>query len=731
MIFVKSNVFHLNTKNTSYVFHITKYGDLEHLYYGKRIDKQENYNALIENRNLLLVSTLYPDGDITYSIDDMCFEYSFSGSGDMRESACTAYSDNTLCRFKYDSFVTDNKVNENPNPTAHNADENLIIILKDDISKATLYLHYGVFYECDCITRSSVLLAGEKGISIRKIMSLQLDLNRNDLKLLSFNGAWSRERQKQEQELNLGKVIIDSQSGASSARHNPFVMLAQKNADNFIGDTYAFNLIYSGNHCETAEVCPYGKTRFLTGISPDNLEIRLSAGESFFTPEAVMTCSEKGYNGVSLNMHSFVKKHIIPEHWQNREKPVLLNSWEAMYFDITEEKILALAEKALEIDVELLVVDDGWFGNRNDDTSSLGDWYENKEKFPNGIKELSERLHNMGLKFGLWFEPEMISRNSNLFKKHPEWVMGNLQRNPVISGRNQYILDLSQKAVQDYIISSLSKCISDFNIDYIKWDYNRMFSDISSEITPIGEVQHKYILGLYRILSELTDRYPGVLFELCASGGARFDLGMLCYMPVGWTSDNTDVYSRMMIQEGTSYGYPPSVMCNHISICPNHQTKRNTDLQSRFSAASMGIMGLQYNLLTCDEDTLNELKSFVECYKTMRNTITNGDFYRLIDGFENNFNSWMLIDKNKEIAYILLFQKLFSPVTSLPKIKLIGLSPKSVYKIESIGLQATGEILMNNGIILPQNYQGNEISQHMSDFTDFTARIYKIERVKL
>ncbi len=730
MIFVKDNVFHLSTKSTSYIFHITKYGDLEHLYYGKRIDKQENYNSLIENRNLLLVSTLYPDNDVTYGIDDMCFEYSFSGNGDMRESACTAYFDNALCCFKYDSYFIDKVYRNNPNPTAHGADEILTVCLKDSISKATLCLYYRIFNECDCFTRCAELRADVKQISIRKLMSFQLDLNRSDLKLLSFNGAWSRERQKQEQELKHGKTIIDSLSGASSARHNPFCILAQKNADNFIGDSYAFNLIYSGNHYEAAEVCPYGKTRFLTGINPDNFEINLSASDSFFTPEAVMTYSENGYNGASLNMHFFVKKHIIPKHWQNKEKPVLLNSWEAMYFDITEEKILTLAEKAVKIGAELLVVDDGWFGERNDDTSSLGDWHENKKKFPNGIRALSERLHNMGLKFGLWFEPEMISRYSQLFKNHPEWVMGNLQREPVITGRNQYILDLSQKEVQEYIISSLSKCISDFNIDYIKWDYNRMFSDISSKFTLLSEVQHKYIMGLYRILDKLTRSYPDVLFELCASGGARFDLGMLCYMPVGWTSDNTDVYSRVMIQEGTSYAYPPSVMCNHISICPNHQTKRNTDLKSRFSTASMGVMGLQYNLLECDEKTLNELKEYIANYKTMRNMVENGYFYRLADGFTHNYNAWLLVENSGDTAYLLFFSKLFVPVSALPRIKLLGLAPKSVYKVESIGLQATGEILMNNGIIFPQNYQGNETNSQMGDFMDFTARIYKIERVK-
>lgn len=727
MIQVKDNVFHINTKNTSYIFAVTKYGDLQQLYYGEKIEFQQDYKAFFQKRKLLLVSTLYPEYDVAYGIDDMCFEYSFAGNGDMRESACYASSNNQLSCFQYDKYTISNKQNNNPNPLAHNETESLTIYLKDKLNGVKLSLVYRIFNDCDCITRSVCITAGNSKLNIKRLMSLQLDLGRCDLKAITFNGAWSRERQKQEQLLTCGKIVNDSLSGASSARHNPFMMLAEQNADNFSGNTFAFNLIYSGNHYEMAEVCPYGKTRFLSGINPNGFELFLAKNESFYTPEAVMTYSDKGYNGVSNNMHNFVNKHIIPSKWQNKEKPILLNSWEAMYFDITEDKIFALADRAKSIGVELLVVDDGWFGKRNDDTTSLGDWYVNTTKFPHGMRYVADKLHNMGLKFGLWFEPEMISKNSELFKAHPDWVLGNLDRQPLILGRNQFVLDLSRKEVQEYIINALLTCIEDFGIDYIKWDFNRMLSDLSSKVTPLGMANHNYVLGLYAILRAVTTKHPDVLFELCASGGARFDLGMLCFMPIGWVSDNTDVLSRVSIQEGTSYGYPPSVMCNHISICPNHQTKRSTALQSRFSVAACGVMGLQYNLMKCSDDELFELKKVIEKYKKIRKILNGAEFYRLIDGFNDNFNSWLMVSENKGTAYLMLFQKLFSPVNNIPKMKLVGLNKNVVYSIEELGMQATGEVLMKNGLILPQNFMGNEKHPEMSDFSDFTARIYTLK----
>lgn len=731
MIYIKDNIFHLSTENTSYIFRVTKYGDLENLYYGEKIAFQSDYTAFFQNRSLLLVSAMYPENDVSYGIDSMCFEYSTDGNGDMRKCACRAQSENTLCRFKYETYSTGNIENESPNQKAYNADDELTVILSDEITGASLILYYRIFNDCDCITRSVCLRAGNKEIELNRLSSLQLDLPREDLKAVTFNGAWGRERFKEETALSSGKFSIEANAGASSARHNPFIMLAQTNADNFSGEVYGFNLIYSSSHCQSVELSPYSNTRFLSSFGADDFSAFLECGEEFYTPEAVMTYSSQGYNGISANMHRFINSHITPKQWKGKSKPVLVNSWEAMYFNITEKKILELADKAKEIGAELLVVDDGWFGKRDDDTSSLGDWWVHKTKFPDGLRPTADKVREKGLLFGLWFEPEMISRNSELFREHPDWALGNQNRDPIILGRNQLVLDLTRREIQDYIIEIISQRITEIGIDYIKWDFNRLLSDTQSAKTPAALVMHRYVLGLYRVLKELTDRHPNVLFELCASGGTRFDLGMMCYMPVGWVSDNTDVMTRTLIQEGTSYAYPPDVMCNHISICPNHQTKRTTKLKDRYSAAAFGVLGIQYDLTVCSEQELAELKKYVSEYKQIRNILSGASFYRILDGFKGNYHSWLLVSEDKQTAFLYVMQKLFFPVNTLPRLHLTGLMPDEKYKISKINVCATGDVLMKSGVILPQNFQGNETSSQMSEFLDFSAEIYKIERIDI
>lgn len=728
MLHIKDNIFHINTKNSSYIFRVTKHEDLEHLYYGERIEPLEDYNAFFQNRSLLLVSALYPKDDVTYGIDDICFEYSFSGFGDMRENAGTIFCNDRLCRFHYSSYEIINELpTDNPNAQAYNADNYLVIELREDATDAVIKLYYGIFYETDIISRLVEVCSNNNSLIIDKLMSAQLDFDDSSYKMLSFDGAWSRERYKHERTLTDGKFVIDSISGASSARHNPFVIFAKQNADEYSNACYAFNLVYSGNHYEAAEVTPYNSLRFLSGINPNLFEWKLSENQHLFTPECVMTFSANGYHIVSENMHRFVQNHIVRGYWKDKDKPILLNSWEAMYFDINEQKIKELADCAADIGAELLVIDDGWFGKRNDDTSSLGDWQVNKSKFPNSITSVSDYVHNKGLMFGIWFEPEMISENSRLFESNPDWALNDFDRKQ-ITGRNQLILDLTRTDVQKYIIESISGIICEAGIDYIKWDFNRMLSSLYSHKTACQSIMHEYILGLYKILACLTEKHPKVLFELCASGGSRFDLGMLCYMPVGWVSDNTDAFSRTLIQEGTSYCYPPSVMCNHISVCPNHQTKRSSSLLSRFSTASFGMLGLQYDLTKLSKMEFDELKHYIELYKVMRPIIKNGRFYRLLDGLQSNYSAWLLMSDDRSTGYIFLFQKLFQSVSTLPKLKLHGLIENEIYEIADISVKAFGSVLMKNGVIFPQNYQGNEYSESCSNFYDFTGNIYKITK---
>lgn len=729
MIKLTKNVFHLNTNNTSYIFQITDYGDLEHFYYGEKINFSENYDSMKQKRSMLLVSSLYPDGDVSYGIDDMNFEYSFFGRGDMNEPACLIRNEKDYLSFKYDGYeIFESLPDEMFVAHSIGADSCLKIILKEETSNVFVNLYFAVYENSDVITRWAQVDCQEGKVVVDKIMSAQLDFARNDLKLLTFDGAWSRERYKSERLLTQGKHINDSLSGASSARHNPFVIVAEKNADNHKGECFASNLIYSGNHCEMAEVSPYGNTRFLSGIGQTPFQWELCKGEKFVTPECVLSYSNRGYNGVSQNMHSFVNEHILRGYWKNLKKPVLANSWETMTFDLSDKKIRAFAEKTKEIGADLLVVDDGWFSKRNDDTTSLGDWFVEKDKFPDGLKKTADYVRELGLMFGLWFEPEMISRKSKLFQEHPDWALYQSGRTQIV-GRNQYILDLSRQEVQDYIVKCLSDRIDEIGIDYIKWDFNRLFSDLHSEITKPAQLLHSYVIGLYKVMDRLTQKYPKVLFELCASGGTRFDLGMLCFMPVGWVSDNTDVMSRVMIQEGTSYGYPLSVMCNHISDCPNFHTKRVTAVSDRFNTASFGVMGFQYDLLKKTDKELQQIADLVKKYRDVQPIITDGTYYRLIDGFDSNDNSWMVVSKDQENAIVFYFQKLFVPVSTTPRLKLDGLNENFNYSVEDINMVSSGEMLMKNGLILPQNYQGNEQHQNGRMMADFSSVVYKLKRV--
>lgn len=729
MIDTANNVFHISTQNTSYLFAVTSHGDLQQLYYGARIARQSSYAAFFEKRSMLLVSTLYPEGDVSYGIDALNFEYSSLSNGDMRESACCIQCGETMCSFVYAGYeLLDCAPRRTHFAQTHGCEECLCVKMVDSQTQTRLYLYYLVFPECDVITRYTQVLTNTEPITIDSLMSLQIDFSQDDMKYITFDGAWARERFKHEQTLKTGKYICDSQSGASGARHNPFVMLTRENADNFSGDSYGFNLIYSGNHRSVCEVSTYGGVRFLIGISPTGFRYTLHQGKAFFTPEAVMTYSPDGYNGVSAHMHSFVTKHVLKERWSKATMPVLLNSWETVYFDVSEEKLRRLADCAEKIGVELLVLDDGWFSERNDDTSSLGDWQVNRSKFPTGLQGIAAYIHKKGMRVGVWLEPEMISKNSRLFASHPDWALGT-ERGRTILGRNQYILDLSRTDVQDFIVETVCGVIQESGADYIKWDFNRMFSDFTSCVTPAFEVQHQYICGLYRVLDEITRRAPHVLFEMCASGGARFDLGMLCYMPLGWTSDNTDVYARALIQEGTGYAYPVSTMCNHISAVPNHQTGRVSSLETRYSIAAFGVLGLQYDLTAAAPEELAYLKNCIKAYRRMRHLINGGSFYRLLDGFQSNFSSWMLVSEDKRTAFVLLFQKLFSPVSQLPKVRLCGLQQDSVYAVEQTGVLASGGVLMKHGMYFLQNYQGNEQSEAGHYLTDFSAIIYKLQKV--
>ena len=569
--------------------------------------------------------------------------------------------------------------------------------------------------------------------------------------------------------LTAGKYVMESRSGASSSFMNPFFILHDPKGTEETGACIGFHLIYSGNHYEAVEVSPYGKTRVVTGINPLGFRYRLEAGERFITPQAVMCRSDRGFSGLSEKLHFFVREHVIRGRWKRKPRPVLLNSWEACYFNISESRLLSLAKAAKKLGVELFVMDDGWFGERNDDACSLGDWYANPKKLPGGVERLAKKVCALGLAFGIWVEPEMVNTRSELFQQHPDWTMA-IPGRAHSEGRNQRILNLADPEVQDHLINTLSKLLSIREISYVKWDFNRVFSDIYSPGLPAerqGETAHRYILGLYRIMRTLTERFPDVLFEGCASGGNRFDLGILSFFPQIWGSDNTDALCRVRIQEGYSFGYPLSTVSAHVSASPNHQTLRNTPLDTRFHVAAFGVLGYECDLRDLPERQREQIARDIALYKKWREVLQYGQFYR---GRTGNLHEWTCVSPDKRRAVGFLFQEISETAAASERFFPRGLDPDPRYHFYSLEQKvdvkrfgslinsqtrihikqdsllhriadhfirqpgetedytASGALLMA-GVKLKPAFSGTGYNDQVRFWTDFSSRLYWMEAV--
>ena len=772
----KQPAFVLDTENTTYVFSISPSGHPEHLYYGKklRIGGWQECAALREKKEF------EPGNSIVYSAEfpaeiqeDMCLEISAPGHGDVREPFLELVTENgsRSSDFRFADYVTDNEDSDLTSLPSSYADkemnEHLCIILRD--GDLTLELHYRVYSECDVITRYARLRNdGSSTAEVERIMSTQLDLPFCGMSVTSFHGAWAREMNKNTVTLSAGKYVIESNTGCSSSRANPFFMVHDPAADENSGAVYGFNLIYSGNHYSAVEVSAYGKTRIVSGIQPRGFRFLLGKGEQLEAPEAVMTWSDKGFSGQSLNMHSFIRNHIVRGKWKNKPRPVLLNSWEACYFKINAANILTLARIGKKLGAELFVIDDGWFGKRNDDSSSLGDWEVDTGKLPGGLEPLCDKINAMGMKLGIWVEPEMVNVESRLYRRHPEWAMAIPDRLHS-EGRKQRILDLANPKVQDFIIRKMSEVFSSAAISYVKWDMNRIFSDVYSPFLSAehqGETAHRYICGLYRIMKVLTGRFPDILFEGCASGGNRFDLGILCYFPQIWGSDNTDAVCRAFIQEGYSYGYPQSCIGAHVSAVPNHQTLRVTPLQTRFGISAFGLLGYELDVRDLNTEQRKTIKQQTELYKKWRAVLQYGQFYRTASG---NIHQWICVSADKTKAVGLVMQELTVPNMQYLCFKAAGLDEEKSYHFysypENLDLKqfgslinsvlpvhirqdsmvhnaivkavkmegehedvtVSGSVLMNSGITLKPAFCGTGFNDNVRVFPDFSARMYFME----
>ncbi len=786
MIVFKQNIFQLETNTTGYYIRLLPSGHLEHLHYGGKLFLASDEQALWEKHNFPGgCQIIYDKNNSSLCLDNLCLEMSSWGRGDTREPFVELlYEDgSTTSDFLYQGYVIDQGKEAFETLPASYANDSIVdhlcLILEDKIHKTRLELHYWVYPDCDVISRSAKLTQmGEQSVTVKRLMSMQLDFSHNNYCFTNFTGAWAREMNRMDHPCHQGRIVNESVAGCSSNRNNPFVMLSSLHTTEEYGECYACNLIYSGNHYEVVEVNSYGKLHFLAGIQPRGFSYLLKQNQSFEAPEVVLTWSNHGFGGMSHHMHRFIQGHIVRGEWAVKERPVLFNSWEAAYFKFNESKLLKLAKAAKELGIELFVLDDGWFGERNDDTSSLGDWEVNTKKLPHGLEGLVNKVNRLGLSFGLWVEPEMVNVNSNLYREHPEWAV-KIPNQSHSEGRNQLILDLSNPLVQDYLIESMSRIFSCANIQYVKWDMNRVFSEYYSNYLPAnqqGEMAHRYMMGLYRVLARLTERFPQILFEGCASGGNRFDLGILCYMPQIWASDNTDAICRAKIQTGYSYGYPMSVLTSHVSGSPNHQTLRKTPLETRFNVACFGILGYECNLSDLKEEEQKTIKEQITFYKKHRSLLQYGQYYRVKNGehtdFESGIYQWNVVDQDKSSAIALLLQELSTPNYGFACLKVPGLEEgkiyhfykqKSKHNVKVFGdlintmspihikqdsalhfvvskvvklpgeiedYQVSGSLLKYAGVRLKQGYLGTGFDDQTRLFYDFSSRLYIMEELR-
>lgn len=724
-----TSTFTLQTARTTYRMRVDERGRLLHMYYGRRIGRGD-------------LRELYPPADHGFSPDYypcrlrrgvspdvLPQEYTGCNVGDFRLS-CLVVRDGMTgaagADFLYDSHeIAPGKYTLEGLPCAHDEDneaETLCIRMKDPVTGLMLVLLYGVFARQDVITRAVRLEnAGTAPLRLEKAASVCLDLPFGDWDLLHFHGRHAMERKMERTPLPHAITTVSSTRGASSHHHNPFVILCDHTATEDHGLCYGVMPVYSGSHRTDIEVDQNGLTRLVTGLHDERFSWQLEPGESFTAPEVLLCCTPDGLGDLSRHYHTFLRRNICRSPFRYARRPVLINNWEATYFDFNTESICRIAEKAASLGVEMMVLDDGWFGKRDDDNTGLGDWFVNEKKLPGGLQPLIERVNALGMKFGLWVEPEMVSEDSDLYRAHPDWALTLPGRTPAM-GRNQLVLDMGRPEVVDYLTQRLSTLLRENHIEYIKWDMNRNMSDVYSRALPPerqGETAHRYMLGVYKLLDRLTTAFPHVLFEGCAGGGGRFDAGMLCYFPQIWCSDNTDAIERLSIQHGTSFGYPVSCMGAHVSACPNHQTGRTVPLWTRAVVAMSGTFGYELDLGRLTDEECAQVRDQIKTFQRYYDVIQNGAYYRLSDpDRQSRFVAWQTVTDTESLVSLVLTH----PEANARPLHLClkGLEEDALYKVDAlhvygvtatpesgdnpdsqVGAVCSGSMLMYAGYILP------------------------------
>ena len=776
MITVHNNLFRLDTPNTTYIFRVAPSRHLQHLYYGARVGEIDDVSFLLEKQGSGQGTSIALDtAEGKLFPDNTCFECSSFARGDYRENMVTVMdgNDSCVCEFLFDSYEFVEGFILPELPMSRNKEQTLALHLTDSARKLRLTLYYSTHADSDVIVKSVALTnESQEEVRLLRVMSNQLDLPEDDFTLDTLDGAWARERYISSEKLRVGVTKIDSKRGVSSNCHNPYVVLKKNGCTLHHGEAYGFNLLYSGNHAEIFDKTPLHKVRVLNGINDSGFVWHLGAGQTFYSPEATLCYSDNGTNALAQRYHSFVNNHIIPEQWAYKARPILVNNWEATYFNFTEKKLLDIAKKAKSLGIELFVLDDGWFGNRTNDSKGLGDWTVNTHRLPKGLNGLADKINKLGLSFGVWVEPEMVNENSSLYRAHPDWVVAHPDYKPLLC-RNQLVLDLVNPDVCDYIIEAMSKVFSSANISYVKWDFNRPLTDVYSPTlhNRQGEFYHRFTLGFYRIVSTLTKKFPNILFEGCASGGNRFDLGALCYFPQIWCSDNTDSFDRVRIHEGTLTGYPQSCIGSHVSASPNHQTLRQSTVDNRFNTACIGAFGYELDLTALNKVDSDSIKKQIAWYKKYRNTLQFGTYYRLKSVFSDTKASWCVIAKDKSQAVVNLTNTVTETIPAQEILKVPGLEAQTKYKLETrkqkfsikafgglINMIApihlkedgkivelidklhpmnteqesyvlTGELLSKCGVKLNQEWSSTGYEANTRVMFDFGSRLYSIDKM--
>ncbi len=715
-----TNIFRLDTDNTSYVIGLTDGKYVGHVYYGKRL-------ATTDLAYLLRIDEppFVPSKNLREKVsflDTYPMEYSFGGTGDFRESCITVTTEDgqqglDLTYVGHRIYEGKEPLNGLPATWGANS-ETLEITLEDEPTGIQVQLSYSVFADSDALVRSvKVINAGDQAVSLDGVLSACLDMDNEDFEVLSLHGSWARERHMERVPLGYGSYVTESVRGESSHQDHPFLALLSKNCTQTVGEVYAMHFIYSGNFLAKAQRCQHDTVRMVMGIHPTNFRWRLEPGEQFQAPEVVCVYSDEGLGKMTRTFHDLYRTHLIRSSYLHQTRPVLVNSWEAAYFDFDTEQLLSLAKQSAELGIEMLVMDDGWFGRRNSDEGSLGDWTVNEEKLKGGLKYLSDEVHALGMKFGIWFEPEMISPDSELYRRHPDWALQLKDRCGSLC-RAQYVLDLSRPEVVDYVYECVAAVLRHARIDYVKWDMNRQLTDIGSSYLPAerqGELSHRHTLAVYELQERLTREFPELLLENCSGGGARFDPGMLYYSPQIWCSDDTDAIERLAIQEGTQLLYPLSTIGAHVSDCPNHTVGRVTPFETRGIVALAGTFGYELDTRKISEEDRAQIPEQIAAYKKYAPLIREGDYYRIASYQDNHrYDCYEIVSKDRTEAVVFFIQVLHEPNYRSRKLRLQGLDRETLYEVD--GKTYLGGTLMSAGLILQRPWG------------DFQAQIIEIKK---